>query len=278
MSAAYRPRMLAEALALRSGQGTLVLAGGTDLMANAGRLQAYGRPVLCVSHLEELRQIRREGDALLIGAACTLCELLESPLTPAYMKPPLAGMASPAIRNMATIGGNLCHASPAGDALPMLYALDAVLHLQSERDGQWVPVQDFVLGPGRTLLREDQLLCQIRVPLEAAWRCSYRKVGLRQANSLSKLSFYALSRKRAGHLRDLRLAFGAVAPTVVRSREAELEILAGAGAPDAALIERACARYGGLIQPIDDVRSSRTYRGTVALRLLTQYLKGALEI
>jgi CO/xanthine dehydrogenase FAD-binding subunit len=278
MAIAYRPLSLTEALRIRSSGNTQVLAGGTDLMVKRGRFSPVVCPVLLISQLEELRQIVRCGDELRIGASCTLTGLLRSPLLPDYLREPLAQMASPAIRNVATIGGNLCNASPAGDALPMLYALDAMLYLQSEAGGEEVPVQDFILAPGRTRLHEAQLLTEIRIPLRRGWRCTYRKVGMRRANSLSKLSFYALSDRPAGCLRDIRIAFGAVAPTVVRSREAELEILSGISLPPEDQLRRALACYDKLLHPIDDARSSQVYRRAVSLRLLAQYLREEMSV
>lgn len=270
MASTFQPINLKEALEFLHSQHALVLAGGTDFMLKRARLTREDRPVLCVGYLEELRQIKISGQELSIGAACTLTQLLQSPLLPEYLKRPIAGMASPAIRNIATIGGNICNASPAGDALPMLYALDAVLCLQSVSGVEELPIQDFILSPAKTCLGGNRLLREIRVSLEQDWRCMYRKVGLRRANSLSKMSFYALARGRPERLEDVRIAFGAVAPTVVRSREAELEILAGTGIND---LQQTKERYDRLIQPIDDARSNRGYRRAVSLRLLEQFLR-----
>lgn len=274
----YRPINLEDALHIRLSVHARVLAGGTDLMVKRGFLSAEEHPVLYISRLKELRQITSKKDELRIGAACTLSELLISTLLPDYLKGPLAEMASPAIRSIATIGGNICHASPAADMLPLLYALDAVLCLQSSAGEEAVAVQSFILGPGKTRLGEDQLLTEIRIPLAQGWRCTYRKVGMRRANSLSKLSFYALADRQTGRLRDIRIAFGAVAPTVVRCREAELAILSAKGLPLADHLQPILARYDKLLQPIDDVRSSRVYRRAIALRLLTQYLEKEMSV
>ncbi len=268
-----RPACLEDALRALFEENAQALAGGTDWMVRHGRSAADRPPVVYIGHLEELRQVSLRGDALRIGAACTLSQLLQSPLLPGFLKLPLAQMASPAIRTVATLGGNVCNASPAADALPMLYALDAVLTLRSLSGAEEVPVQEFILGPGRTALRPGQLLVEVTVPLQRDWRCAYHKVGMRRANSLSKLSFCALADASPGGLRDVRVAFGAVAPTVVRSREAEEEILS-AGLPlGPEALGRAAARYDGLIRPITDARSSRDYRRAVCLRLLDRYLR-----
>ena len=268
----HRPLTLEDALRIRTREHAQVLAGGTDWMVKRGRFSHDARPVVCIAQLNELRQITRHADELRVGAACTLWQLLTSPLLPDYLKEPLAQMASPAIRNVATIGGNLCNASPAADALPMLYALDAVVCLRSSAGEEAVPVRDFILAPGRTRLGEEQLVTQILIPLKSDWHCAYHKVAMRRANSLSKLSFYALADCQAGCPRDIRIAFGAVAPTVVRCWEAEQEILLYLRLPATDHLQRIIARYDKLLQPIDDVRSSRAYRREVSLRLLAQYL------
>jgi CO/xanthine dehydrogenase FAD-binding subunit len=269
----FHPLSLQEALRVRSREHAQVLAGGTDWMVRQARFSNQERPVLYISRLKELQEITLQGEELSIGAACTLTELLQSSLLPEYLKQPLVQMASPAIRNVATIGGNVCNASPAADALPMLYALDAVLCLQSEGNTEWVSVQDFVLGPGRTRLNEGQLLTQIRIPLRQGWHCFYHKAGMRRANSLSKLSFYALAEHASGRLKDVRIAFGAVAPTVVRSREAEEKIISGNRPLSSEQLQSILAQYDTLLKPIDDARSNASYRREISLRLLRQYLR-----
>jgi xanthine dehydrogenase FAD-binding subunit len=278
MAAVYWPLNLEDALTFLDAERPLVLAGGTDWMIKRERHTPDKRSVLYIGRLPKLRQITQQGDTLCISAACTLSELLESPLVLEYLKQPLAEMASPAIRNVATIGGNICNASPAADALPMLYALDAVLCLQSAAGVETVPIQDFILGPSKTRLRAEQLMTEIQIPLQHGWTCTYRKVGMRRANSLSKLSFYALANHASGSLTDIRIAYGAVAPTVVRSREAELDILSAARLGEAGALPRIINHYNGLLHPIDDVRSSREYRRSVSLRLLTQYLTEEMRL
>lgn len=272
MAAVYRPVSLRDALAVLEAESPWILAGGTDWMIRRDRHATDKRPLLYIGRLPQLRQISRQGDMLRIGAACTLAELLESPLLPGFLKAPLAEMASPAIRSVATIGGNICNASPAADALPMLYATDAAVRLQSASGVETMPVREFIVGPGKTRLGDKRLLAEILVPLQQGLICTYRKLGMRRANSLSKLSFYALARRESGSLTDIRVAFGAVAPTVVRSLDAERDILSAARLWEAGALPRIISRYAGLLSPINDVRSSREYRRRVSLRLLEQYL------
>lgn len=272
----YRPENLEEALVIRQKENALLLAGGTDLMVRhhswSGVGPTFSRPVLLIAHLTELRHIRVNAESVVIGACATLNGILHHPNIPIYIKQPLSKMASPAIRNVATLGGNICNASPAGDSLPMLYALEAVLTLQTASGSRQVAVDQFITGPGSSLLADDEILTSITIPMRDYNLAYYKKVGTRKANAISKLSFYGLASLRQGRAEDIRISLGAVGSTPVRSREAEALMR---GAAWGELPERAEAVreiYRGLINPIDDVRSTRTYRFNTAMRILDHFI------
>ena len=279
MARVFRPGNLKEALHFLDAECAAVLAGGTDFMLKAGRYPGAEFAVLSIGHLHELKRIAIDAaNVLSLGAVCTLSEILESPLVPLFLKLPIAEIGSPAIRNAATAGGNVCNASPAGDVLPMLYALDATLVLKSHSDQHEMQIRDFIQGPGLIRIAAGQMLTEIRIPLRQTWRCTWRKVGGRRANSVSKTSFYALIDTTSRGLGDVRIALGAIAPTVVRSREAERIILdAYRGKPSQHCTE-IIALYDALISPIDDSRSSRDYRRTVSLGLLENFLTEVMRI
>ncbi len=279
MSAAWRPGTLREALEIRRERRAIPLAGGTDLLVRhrrgAGLLPAFDREVLLLDGIRELRVIETEGEGVRIGAGATLADLLDHPRTPQLLRRAVREMAAPAIRNRATLAGNVCNASPAGDALPPLYVLDARVRLAGPGGERVLPIEAFVAGPGRTALAEDELLVAVEIPLRRADGDGrevlyYRKVGTRRANALAKVSAAGWAVLEGGVLREVRLALGAVAPTVVRSRAAEraLEGRPAAGV-DAAEVERL---FGPLIQPIDDPRSTAAYRRRVALNLIGDLL------
>ncbi len=272
----YRPLNLNEALQIINSEDTILLAGGTDLMVRHrswnGTLPRFERPVLLIGNLGELIGIEIKDNKLLIGAGTTLAAIISHPGIPEYIKIPLGQMASPPVRNIATLGGNICNSSPAGDSLPMLYALDAVLHLQSLAGTTEVEVNNFITGPGQNTLKSDQLLTRVEIPLKRCRAHYYRKIGTRKANSISKVSFYAVADYEPNRLNWVRIALGAVAPTVVRSRAAE-NLMAGAGKDELDAIIPAVSRiYQDLIQPLDDIRSTRAYRQEISLRLLEHYL------
>ncbi len=272
----FRPQNLNEALRIRSDCRTTVFAGGSDLMVQRrvwrGVEPRLAAPPLFIAHLPELREIRVGKNGVHIGACCTLAQILEHRHVPDRIKLPLSGMASPSIRNIATIGGNIANASPAADTLPMLYSLDALLTLQSRNRTDTLGIADFITGPGRTALQEDQIVTRISIPL-ADFNCMYyEKVGARRANCISKLSFYALARLGGSRVEEARIGFGAVAPTVVRSPEAESLLTMTPTSRIPERLEEMRALYFPIIQPIDDMRSTVEYRQGVAFALLERFL------
>jgi xanthine dehydrogenase iron-sulfur cluster and FAD-binding subunit A len=274
----FMPAALKEALEFRAGHKSIPLAGGTDLMVKrkswAGTLPKFDKPVLMISGLSELKGCTSENGALRIGAAETLADTAANELVSEVLRLAVKQMASPGIRNMGTLGGNICNASPAGDTLPALYALDATVTLQSISGSRELPIAQFITGPGRTELKDGELMTMINIPLTEFSNVYYRKVGTRKADALSKLSFAGLADIKEGHIGDVRIAFGAVAPTAVRSAGAE-KLLKGIeliDLPD--LMPQIKDIYSRFIRPIDDQRSSAAYRKEVCMKLLEDFLLG----
>lgn len=279
MAEVMTPKTLKEALEYRAQHKAIPFAGGTDLMVKrkswAGTLPKFDAPVLMIGGLKELKLGALDNGVLRIGAAETLADIAAADvLIPEVLCLAVRQMASPGIRNTGTIGGNICNASPAGDTLPALYALNASITLQSLKGSRELPIMQFIIGPGRTELKEDELLTEIRIPLVRFSNVYYRKVGTRKADALSKLSFAGLANVGEGKIEDVRIAFGAVAPTVVRSVGAE-KLLQGVKLEDVpALMPQVIDIYSRFIQPIDDQRSSAAYRKEICARLLEDFLLG----
>jgi CO/xanthine dehydrogenase FAD-binding subunit len=275
---AFRPQTLDEALDIRESRRTILFAGGSDLMVRhrtwSGLPPTLPAPALMIGHLEELRGIAMDGDTLDIGACATLAEIIDHPCVPDCVRLPLTRMASPSIRAIATLGGNIANASPAGDTLPMLYCLDALLTLRSRSRTESVSIADFITGPGSTILRDDQILTRIHIPLMDYTHLLFEKVAGRRANAISKLSLYAVARVDESRVEEVRMAFGAMAPTVVRSREAEALLTMAPTLRIPSLLERVEECCLPLITPMDDQRSTREYRLDVAFGLLERFLRG----
>jgi xanthine dehydrogenase FAD-binding subunit len=279
MVASYKPKTLKEALEILEFEDCTVFAGGTDLMVKkkqwAGLEPSFDKPVMFISEIKELTALYRDDKYISIGAACTLSLLIDSEIIPSFYKDVFVEMASPSIRSTATLGGNICNASPAADSLPLLYALDAILLIENSCRKMEVPIDEFITGPGRNILKTGELITAIKIPIKEFAFAAYRKVGARKSTALSKLSFVGLANIDHEGLQDIRLAFGAVAPAVVRNRGIEEEIVSmySSGFIDMYEINK---YYGVLIKPIDDQRSTAEYRKSVCLRLLADFIKNIL--
>jgi xanthine dehydrogenase FAD-binding subunit len=279
MVASYKPKTLQEALEILEFEDCTVFAGGTDLMVKkkqwAGLEPSFDKPVMFISEIKELTALYRDDKYIFIGAACTLSLLIDSEIIPSFYKDVFVEMASPSIRSTATLGGNICNASPAADSLLLLYALDAILLIENSCRKMEVPIDEFITGPGRNILKTGELITAIKIPIKEFAFAAYRKVGARKSTALSKLSFVGLANIDHEGLQDIRLAFGAVAPAVVRNRGIEEEIVSmySSGFIDMYEINK---YYGVLIKPIDDQRSTAEYRKSVCLRLLADFIKNIL--
>ena len=248
-----RPRTLAEALRLKAEQPESVpIQGGTDVMVELNFDRVRPETLLNLNEVAELRGWSRQNGTLWLGAGLTYAEATEPPLS--EVLPALAEasrtVGGPQIRNRGTIGGNLGTASPAGDALPPLLVSETKVQLASVRGERWVPLEQFVVGPKRTVLAADELIVGVTVDA-AESRQTFMKVGPRNAMVIAVVS---LALRVDG---DLRAAFGSAGPvpTLVRAP------LDDADALPERVVETA--------SPIDDVRGTAEYRRH-ALRVLTR--------
>ena len=258
MTVVERPRSLAEALELRGRYADAVpIAGGTDLMAAASRGQRPTRMIDLTGVPELLDWERRDG-AVRLGAGVPYTRLI------AELSGQLPGLAhaarivgSPQIRNRGTVGGNLVTASPAGDALPPLVAVDAVVEVAAQRGGRTIAIGDFLLGAGRTSLAPDELVVAVEIPVARGPQV-FSKIGGRGAMVTGVASF-ALDLDPSGRV---GAAIGSAGPAVLRASEAEA-FLAGALAAGA-VDDAVAARFGELCaaaaRPVDDLRGSAAYR------------------
>ena len=251
-------------------------AGGTDLMVllEAGKLK--NKRYLDLWSVRELRTIREDRSTVSIGALSTYTDLLESPVIRNEF-PLICDAAretgAVAIQNRGTIGGNIANASPAADLPPALLVYDAALELASTRGRRVVPYANFHKGYKVMDLAADELITAITLPRgRAGWRQLYRKVGTRRAQAISKVCFAAGADVVDGEVRDIRIALGSVAPTVVRCTATENLLRGKRLSPEN--IAAARVQIDRDISPIDDIRSNERYRRLVAANLLEQFLVG----
>jgi CO/xanthine dehydrogenase FAD-binding subunit len=269
------PASLAEAYSYLDAGSYRPLAGGTDLMV---QLEAdVAEPpaaVLDLWRLDELRGIGYDGYDVSIGALTTYTLLRASPVIGARLpalEEAAATVGAAQIQNRGTIGGNICNASPAGDMLPVLLAVDATFDAGSSRGVRPIPASEFWTGYRETALRDDELLIRVRFPVDRSRRTRFRKVGTRAAQAISKVVMALSYREDGDTWSDVRLALGSVASTTVRLPQTEA-VLEGR-APDEATANEAAATLAGEIQPIDDVRSTADYRRSVSARVLHRLLR-----
>ncbi len=276
MVRSYHPETLEEALKILIKTHCIPYAGGTDLMVRyrrgPGLVPGFDLPVMFIGQLPELTTVSEKNGEFSIGACVPYSEIIRHPHTPEILRQACRLIGAPAIQNLGTLGGNICNASPAGDTLPPLTALDASLTLRSISGEREVSLPSFFTGPGNTILRNDELLTCIHFRLPHFTVEGYRKVGTRKANALSKIAFAGFMLKEKDMLSDIRIALGAVAPTVVRSRELENRLIGQPLTDLAELLPDVLESYGKLIQPITDQRSDANYRKTVSLRLIENFV------
>lgn len=255
------------------------IAGGTDLMvALTGELGEPPARTVDLWRLDELRGITSDGDEMTIGALTTYSVIRASALCREHL-PGLveaAGTIGAAqIQNRGTLGGNIANASPAGDTLPVLLAMDASFVLGSVRGERTVAAADFWTGYRQTALAADELVVRIRIPLAGGQEVRYRKVGTRRAQAISKVVLALAWRERPGirGWTGVRVALGSVAATPIRARATEAAIDGRSPNPETA--DLAAETLAGEIHPIDDVRSTAEYRRIVAARILHRLIREA---
>ena len=279
MVAYHRPATLDEALALRASGDVMPIAGGTDVYpakaARAGWGDMRHKDVLDISRLPELRGIAEQGDHWRIGALTTWSELIAAELPPLFDGLKLAAreVGGVQIQNRGTVAGNLCTASPAGDGLPNLFALDAEIELVSASGGRRVAVREFLTGYRQTACRTDEIVTAILVPkLAGPTRSHFLKLGARRYLVISiVMAAGVIETTPDGRIAAARIAIGACSPVPQRLTTLEAALQGQPLASAAGLVE---PRHVAQLKPIDDIRASADYRRHAALTLTRDLLSG----
>ncbi len=272
-----------EAALARDASALTIFAGGTDLMVRARDRVAEG-PVLDVAGVAELRGVALEGDDLVLGACVTYADCLANPLV-AGACPLLVRVAerfaSPPIRNLATLGGNVANASPAGDGVAALWALDARVEALTPGGRLARPIGEVVLGPGRLGLPAGSVLTAFRVPAAVAGEGAafYKLVNRAWPEHPMAISVASVAARLRfdpdGRVTLARLVLGAVAPTPVRAPAAEAVLLGGP--PDPARLAEASRLAAEAARPIADIRASADYRRAVLPALVRTAVETASQ-
>ncbi|PYS51815.1 MAG: carbon monoxide dehydrogenase [Acidobacteria bacterium] len=267
---------LTEALTLLSDEPGVwkPFAGGTDLMVlfEAGKL--LHKKFVNIWNLPELRGIEVTPEFVTLGALTTYTDVQANEVLQQEF-PMLCQAASEtgglAIQNRGTLGGNIANASPAGDSPPALLVYDAELELVSTQGSRFVPYNGFHTGYKQMRMREDELIKSIHLPrVSKPLLHYYRKVGTRKAQAISKICFAAVTQVDASEIKEIRIALGSVAPTVIRCSRTE-DVLRNRKV-NAETISAARLELAREISPIDDIRSTARYRLRVAQNVLEDFL------
>lgn len=257
------------------GSNIIIFAGGTDLMVGKEELPEDA-VFVSLSGLEELKDIEQNDNTIIIGACTTLNEVLHSPIIQEELPiliQAIRTMASEQVRNRATIGGNIGNASPAGDTITPLVVLGASLTIFSPRSAieRNMSLQEYFCGPCANTLDNGELIKKIIIPIPPKkMKCYFRKVGQRNAMTITKASLSCLAEIDNNEVQDIRLAAGSVSPIVQRLTKTE-EFLKHKIISNET-IEEAKHILEKEISPITDIRSTKAFRELLTKNLLEDCL------
>lgn len=256
----FRPKTLREALEALA-EGGKPLAGGTDLVVDIKEGKTRPELLVDISRLEELRFVDASEGLIRLGPLLTHREIAASELMRTEALPlalASAQVGSPQIRNVGTLGGNICNASPAADTLPALMVLEAELVLEGLRGRRTVPFPRFFLGPYRTVLEPGELLVEIRFRGLRGWKGGFWKVGRRRAFVQSRINLALALRLEDGLVQEARISVGSSTPVPVRMSGAE-EVLKGK-VPEEDVLKEAARRAREAVAQVSGSRPSAVYK------------------
>lgn len=275
----HQPETIEEAVKLLDKlDNARVLAGGTDLIPKMKQRLFEPTDVINLKKIPELVGIKETDDGIWIGAATKLREIEKSELV--QEKIPLQYLCtktigSVQIRNMGTLGGNVCNASPAADGALGLVTLNAVAHISGVKGTRDVPVEEFFKGPGASVLKKDEIVTGFTVPVpEKGTGYHFITIG-RMALDISTISIAVTVTIEEGKVKASRIALGSVAPVPLRLPAVD-KYLVGKELTDE-LIVKAAKKVSKSIKPIDDIRATAEYRREAAKGMAMEAYKMAKE-
>lgn len=269
------PQKLEELLPLIDNEKRRIAAGCTDIIVavKAGKLNLM--PIIDINNIEEINNIKVQDGVILIGGNVTLSNIIKNEIITrkvSILTKALKTIGSPQIRNRATLAGNICNASPSGDGILALTCLDAGLILRSESGQRMISIADFITGVGKKDLHNDEFIEYITIPDKySEYESYYEKVGLRNSMVISICSMALMYKEQDEIVKDIRIAYGAVAPKTIRIIEAE-NYLKGKKI-NQENIKEASRIIEKSVMPIGDVRASAEYRKKVSKNLIFRILE-----
>ncbi|MEW5692193.1 MAG: xanthine dehydrogenase family protein subunit M [Candidatus Hydrogenedentota bacterium] len=272
------PLTLKELLKLKSRykDKARIIAGGTDNLVRWKDNIGVPDTAISIMKIKELKAINKKGNTISIGATCTFTDIIESKIVNKYgsvLVQACREIGAVQIRNVGTIGGNIANASPAGDTIPPLMVLNAKIKVISLKRSREIPITEFFTGPGKTVLKSDEIIEGIYFQkMEKDDKSFFLKIGPRRAQAISKVSSCGIVRlDRNKRVKKVWLALGAVAPTVIRLNKLE-DYLQNKVITDA-ILQQTQKQASLLSIPISDIRSTAEYRKHIAGVLIRRGLE-----
>jgi carbon-monoxide dehydrogenase medium subunit len=279
----FRPASLKETLHLLTSYSgsAMILAGGTDLLIQQALESSLETAVVSLKDIEDLRKIEQtaEGD-IFVGSMMRHSEVAQSPLVNQYF-PALAKashwVGSPSIRSLATIGGNICNASPSADTAPPLLAYEAKTIIVSPSGEKAINIEGFFTGPSTTMLNTGEILKGFLLRPQSGWVADYEKLGLRKAMEIAIVNVcVAMAMDEHKRFSGIRIALGAVAPTPIRAKKAESILKDKPVTPE--LIQKCAEAAVEESRPISDIRASADYRKKMVQFLVKKMLSDLADV
>lgn len=264
--------------------GARVISGGSDVLIKIREGKFAGTSLVCIRDIEEIKGIKKtdSGD-IYIGAGTTFSHVTNDPVIQECI--PVLGEAvdqvgGPQVRNIGTIGGNVCNGAVSADSAPTLFSLNALLHLTDGKGGRVVPIHEFYLGPGRVDLKPGEILTHIEIPKEEyeGYHGYYVKYSMRNAMDIATLSCSVVSLTDPENqvLKDVRITFGVAAPVPYRCKKTE-EALKGMAIGEE-LYQKVEELVREEINPRDSWRASKAFRLQIGGEIAKRALKKTVEL
>ena len=277
-----RPTKLGECVQslAEPGDDAVLLAGGTDLIPKMRQGKLSVQTMIDLSHIPELCRIEEKEAGIAIGSMCRLRRLAkEAPLIgPMSVVSQCAGhVSSMQVRNIATLGGNICNASPAADTVPGLLILDAVAHIYGKQGAREVPLEDFFTGPGETVLEPCEVLTSVFIPYAPrSTGAAYMKYAIRGDTDVSIVGAGArITLDADGRISAARIALAAAGPTPLRMKSEEQMLINML--PEDTLFKEVAASCSESCRPITDQRATESYRKDMVRLWVESALREALN-
>ena len=278
----YQPETIPEAceILVRYGSKAKVLAGGTDLLPKMKQDLLAPPALVSLRGISGMSNIEYcPGRGVVIGARATPNEIVNSPvLNETFLSVSEAAhsMANNQIRNMGSVGGNIVNAVPSADLPPILIALGATVVLVGKEGSRTMALEDFITGPGRTMIAPDEILEAVVIPDQSTTGSAYFKFGLRASGALAVVGVAAAVTMEGGIAEELRIVMGAVAPIPLRAKKAEAKLRGKKITEN--LISEAAQIAATECKPISDIRASEEYRREMVRVFTLRALRKAIYL